>query len=255
MQVSFVSNISGQTDVELGRGGTDGAVMAEKASRRVALTDEDIYRRIHASIAAQALPPGTRLREDEIRRIFGVSRTRIRAVFARLAYAGLVSNQPNRGASVAKPSVQEARDLFAARRAVEAAIVREAARRMSLVDEKRLHEHIRLEEAAEIRRDRSEMIRLSGEFHLLVAAVAGNAVLSHILSDLVTRESLVIAAYEAPGRPSCSNHEHRDILDALVRGDAEAAGALMIDHLSAIEGRLAFDEAGKPTIDLAAILA
>jgi DNA-binding GntR family transcriptional regulator len=225
-----------------------------KTAKRGALTDEDIYRRIHASIAAQSLPPGTRLREEEIRKIFGISRARIRAVFARLAYAGLVSIEPNRGASVAKPGVQEARDLFMARRAVEIAIVREAARRMTAADEIRLHEHIRLEEAAEIRRDRAAMIRLSGEFHLLIAEIAGNAVLAGILSDLVTRESLVIAAYEAPGRASCSNHEHRDILDALVRGDAEAAVTLTIEHLTAIEGRLALDESPTAKIDLTAIL-
>ena len=226
-----------------------------EGKKAAAWTDEAIYARIHGSIAAQQLPPGTRLREDETRHIFGVSRARIRAVFARLAYAGLVSIEPNRGASVAKPSVREARDLFVARRAVEAAIVRAAAERMTEADEARLHDHIRLEEAAEIRRDRLEMIRLSGEFHLLVAKIASNDVLTRFLADLVTRESLVIAAYETPGRPSCSNHEHRDILDALVRRDAEAAAALMMDHLSAIEARLALDEAPKPTVDLAAILA
>jgi DNA-binding GntR family transcriptional regulator len=228
--------------------------MVTKASKRDVVTDDDIYRRIHASIAAQALPPGTRLREDEIRQIFGVSRTRIRAVLARLAYAGLVVIQPNKGASVARPSAREARDLFAARGAIEGAIIREAAKRLSPADKTRLHEHIRLEEAAEIRRDRAEMIRLSGEFHLCIAQIAGNTVLHGILKELVTRESLVIAAYEAPGRPSCSNHEHRAILDALVRGDADAAVRLMLDHLSAIEGRLELDDRPKPKVDLAAIL-
>jgi DNA-binding GntR family transcriptional regulator len=225
------------------------------ASRQASWTDEAIYQRIHGSIAAQQLPPGTRLREDETRRIFGVSRARIRAVFARLAYAGLVAIEPNRGASVARPSAREARDLFVARRAIEAVIVREAARRMTTADEGRLHEHIRLEEAAEIRRDRAEMIRLSGEFHLLVARIAANDVLGRFLAELVTRESLVIAAYETPGRPSCSNHEHRDILDALIRRDGDAAAELMAEHLSAIEARLALDEPPKRELDLAAILA
>ncbi len=226
-----------------------------RGGKPAVLTDDAIYARIHGSIATQQLPPGTRLREDETRQIFGVSRARIRAIFARLAYAGLVTIEPNRGASVARPSVREARDLFVARRAVEAAIVRTAAERLTAADEALLHDHIRLEEAAEIRRDRSEMIRLSGEFHLLIARIAANEVLTRILADLVTRESLVIAAYEKPGRPSCSNHEHRDILDALVRRDGEAAISLMMDHLSAIEARLALEEPSSPVVDLAAILA
>lgn len=227
------------------------AAAAKRAGR---LDDDEIFARIHASIAAQKLPPGTRLREDEIRKIFGVSRARIRNVFARLAHAGVVRLQPNRGASVARPSIKEAKELFVARRAVEAAIVCEAVTRMSPADEMRLHEHIRREEDAEVRRDRAEMIRLSGDFHLLLAAVAGNDVLTRFLGELVTRESLAIAAYETPGRPSCSNHEHRDILDALVQRDAEAAQRLMLEHLHAIESRLDLDRQNQKTVDLAAIL-
>lgn len=219
------------------------------------LSDDEIFRRIHASIAEQKLPPGTRLREDEIRRIFGVSRARIRNVFSRLAHAGVVRLQPNRGASVAKPSVQETRELFAARRAVETAIIREALARMTPADENRLHEHIRREEDAEVRRDRAEMIRLSGEFHLLLAAIAGNGILAKFLAELVTRESLAISLYETPGRPSCSNHEHRDILDALVQRDAAAAERLLVEHLEAIESRLDLDRQARPAVDLAAILA
>jgi DNA-binding GntR family transcriptional regulator len=258
MQLDIVCNNFMQAERESGKmsaGRSGSEVMpGPKTGRGEAWTDEAIYARIHGSIAAQQLPPGTRLREDETRKIFGVSRARIRAIFARLVYAGLVTIEPNRGASVAKPSVREARQLFAARRAVEAAIAREAAARMTPADEIRLHEHIRLEEAAEIRRDRSEMIRLSGAFHLLIAEIAANDVLTRFLSEIVTRESLVIAAYETPGRPSCSNHEHRDILDALVRRDAEAAVSLMTGHLSAIEARLALDDAPRRQPDLAAIL-
>ena len=226
-----------------------------KTSRKAAATptDDDVYARIHSAIALQQLPPGTRLREDEMRQIFGVSRARIRAVFSRLAYAGVVTLEPNRGASVAKPTVQEARELFAARRVIEAAIAREAVARMTPRDETRLREHIASETKAEMRRERADMIRLSGEFHLLLAEIAGNATLLKFLTELVTRESLAIAAYETPGRPSCSNHEHSDILAALSRKDADAAVALMVAHLDAIESRLDLDRNGRQSVDLASI--
>ena len=45
----------------------------------------------------------------------------------------------------------------------------------------------------------------------------GNRTLQKFLRELITRESLVILAYEKPGKPSCSNHEHQFILDALAR--------------------------------------
>src|ERR1700709_2614177 len=86
--------------------------------------DDQVYARIYDAIAGQELPPGTRLREDHMRQIFGVSRARIRKVFSRLTFEGLVQIEPNRGASVARPTAGEARENFAARRAIEAAIVR-----------------------------------------------------------------------------------------------------------------------------------
>src|SRR5260370_33927824 len=102
-----------------------------KAARRIvnghaasASLDDEVYGRIYAAIAGQELPPGTRLREDQIRQIFGVSRARIRKVFSRLAVAGLVSIDPNRGASVAKPSSREARGDIVALGAVEDAMMR-----------------------------------------------------------------------------------------------------------------------------------
>jgi DNA-binding GntR family transcriptional regulator len=218
-----------------------------------ATSDDEVYARIHAAIAHQQLPPGTRLREDEMRTIFGVSRTRIRAVFSRLAYAGVVTLEPNRGASVAKPTIREARELFVARRAIEGTIVREACARMTVREEARLKAHIAKEQAAEIRRDRAEVIRLSGEFHLMLAEIADNTTLHKFLVELVTRESLAIAAYETPGRSSCSNHEHMDILEALKARDADRVVAVMTAHLDAIESRLDLSRNTRTEIDLAAI--
>lgn len=224
-------------------------------AQKPALTDDEIYTKINSAIALQQLPPGTRLREDEMRQIFGVSRAHIRMVFTRLAYAGVVTLEPNRGASVAKPTIKEARELFVARRAIEATIVREAIARLTPRDITRLRAHIAEESDAEIRRDRAEMIRLSGEFHLLLAEIADNATLQQFLTKLVTRESLAVAAYETPGRPSCSNHEHTRILEALIAKDAEAAIVLMTAHLEAIESRLDLDRNADAPISLSTIFA
>lgn len=220
-----------------------------------ALLDDQVHDRIRAAIAAQELPPGTRLREDQMRRIFGVSRARIRKVFARLAFEGLVAIEPNRGASVAKPSVEEAREVFAARRAIEAAMIRMVAERFAPKHKALLAKHIAKEAAAETRRDTAEMIRLSGEFHALLAAIAGNRTLEKFLRELIMRESLVILAYEKPGQPSCSNHEHRLILGALARRDAAKAAKLMLQHLDNIEKRLDLDREARRSVDLAELFA
>ncbi len=183
-----------------------------------------------------------------------MSRARIRNVFSRLTYAGVVTLEPNRGASVTRPSVREAREIFAARRAIEGNLMREAVARATKADIARLAEHLKRERDADNRRDRTEMIRLSGEFHLLLADIADNELLRGFLANLITRESLVILTYEQPGRPSCSNHEHEHILEAFAAGDSERAATLMIEHLNAIEERLDFGGNKRPQVDLAAIL-
>jgi DNA-binding GntR family transcriptional regulator len=220
-----------------------------------ALLDDQVHDRIRAAIAAQELPPGTRLREDQMRAIFGVSRARIRKVFARLAFEGLVAIEPNRGASVAMPSVEEAREIFAARRAIEAAMIRMVAERFGPKHKALLAKHIAKEAAAETRRDTAEMIRLSGEFHALLAGIAANRTLERFLRELIMRESLVILAYEKPGQPSCSNHEHRLILDALARHDAAKAAKLMLQHLDNIEKRLDLDREARRAVDLKSVFA
>jgi DNA-binding GntR family transcriptional regulator len=212
--------------------------------------DDEIYHRVYGAIAGQELPPGTRLREDQMRQIFEVSRARIRKVFSRLAFEGLVFIEPNRGASVAKPSAEEAREIFAARRAIESSIVRMVAEKFEPRLKAALSKHIARETTAETRRDAAEMIRLSGEFHLLLAEMAGNRTLQKFLRELITRESLVILAYEKPGQPSCSNHEHQLILDALGKRDAAKAAKVMLQHLKNVEARLDLDRDVRPAVDL-----
>ena len=82
------------------------------------------YAAIKQAIIEKALAPGTKLPEDTLGGPLGMSRTLIRAALARLAAEGLVDTQPNRGATVAQPSVEEAHSVFEVRRALEAEVVR-----------------------------------------------------------------------------------------------------------------------------------
>jgi DNA-binding GntR family transcriptional regulator len=214
-------------------------------------SEDAIYEQIHLTIMRQELAPGTRLREDQLRRIFGVSRARIRSVLTRLAYAGVVTLEPNRGASVAKPTPKEAHDNFAARRTIEDALVRMAAGRLKSADRALLVRNIEAERKALQDGDKTGMVWLSGEFHMLVAGIADNAIMERILRELITREALVISAYERPGKPSCSHIEHQEILDAMTLGDADLAAKLMREHLGNVEDRLNLDPPQKKTLDLA----
>ncbi|MCL4799363.1 MAG: GntR family transcriptional regulator, partial [Burkholderiales bacterium] len=113
------------------------------------LTDDAIIDRIMAAIVEHRLPPGTKLGEDRLGEVFGVSRTRIRQVLLRLAAEKVVTQIANRGAFVAQPTVQEAREVFDARRAVEAELVARVAAQATDAQVRRLREHLARERAVE----------------------------------------------------------------------------------------------------------
>ncbi len=85
--------------------------------------EDEVLRRIEQAVLDHRLAPGTKLKEVQLANLFGVKRGLIRKVLTRLAHSRLVEQTPNRGATVASPSVKEGQDLFAARRAIESAIL------------------------------------------------------------------------------------------------------------------------------------
>jgi DNA-binding GntR family transcriptional regulator len=90
---------------------------------RTEVSTQQIVERVWLSIAERRLRPGVQLKEEQLASIFDVSRARIRQALAALQRDGLVTIVPNRGAIVCKPSVDDARDVFFVRRAVERRIV------------------------------------------------------------------------------------------------------------------------------------
>ena len=211
---------------------------APKARRRRRPSDVVIYRSVAEAIFEQRLAPGTKLTEDALGEIFGVSRTVIRKVLLRLAHERVIEIRPNRGAVVASPSIADARQVFEARRVVEAAIVAAACKSATVRTMARLRALVEDERRAHVRGDRRGWIRLSGAFHLELAALAGNDVLADFLQALVARTSLIIALYEAPGKSACASEEHHALLDAIASGDDKTAVSLMVGHLARCEEKL-----------------
>lgn len=193
------------------------------------------------AIVDRRLAPGTKLSEAEVGTLFDVSRTVVRYALQMLAFEGLVHTERNRGAFVSNPSPNEARQVFASRRLIEPGIVQAAAERISVADIAGFRLH--LEEEARHRIERSASarraeIKASGDFHLMLAKVAGNAILEKFMDELVARSSLVIALYGRTGVSSCGHDEHSEILDALERGDVAHATHCMLHHIDHIEADL-----------------
>jgi DNA-binding GntR family transcriptional regulator len=213
---------------------------------------DDIYEKITVAILEHRLHPGTKLVEERLAEIFGVSRARIREVLARLAHEQIVELYPQRGAYVAKPSIEQALDVFEARRLIEPAVVRRLVDTLTPEKLARLRQHQDLEQDARRRDDKRAVIRLSGEFHSLAAELAGNTALARSMRELSTLTCLMIFLYDAPTSTSCRADEHTQIIDAIARRDVARAEKLMLEHLDHIESGMKLDTATEE-VDLEAI--
>ena len=208
------------------------------AAKRNGQTDERIHREIYAAIIDHRISPGTALQEDALATAFGVSRTIIRKVLQKLSHERLVDLVPNKGASVAKPSADEAREVFDARRALERILVERA---VASADDAGIDALVRLAKSEQVAfesGDKQQRVKLSGDFHRRLAALAGNNVLRDFLHELISRTSLIIALYESPGAVPCSHGEHLEIAGALKRRDSKKAVQYMEHHLQHIEAQI-----------------
>jgi DNA-binding GntR family transcriptional regulator len=237
--------------VNEGTGAANAALTA--GSGETPLSEQAITERIFSAVLEQRLPPGIKLPEQALCEIYSVSRARIRRVLLMLAERGVVELQSNRGAFVARPSPEDARNVFAARRAIEPSIVQDAARNIDGEQLSDLRKHAALESAAKASRQRHEAIRLSGRFHVRLAEIAGNPILTRIIADLVARSSLIIGLFGSSAA-SCFEDEHRTLLDAVAARDAVRAGELMRRHLEHIETDLRLSSVDSGPADLRAVL-
>ncbi len=203
-----------------------------------AVAADRVYEAIYAAVVDHRLPPGARLREEELAQAFAVSRTLVRQALHRLAQNNVVVLRPNRGAQVPEPTRRDGEHVFDARRVVECEVARRLAGKLSKEQGAELRRVVKAETRAHQGGDRSEAIRLSGEFHRLLAQMSGNPIFVRVLDELLPTTSLLMALYKAPGEPMCVAHSHDLLLKVLEGQGAAAAGAEMRRHLNEIERSL-----------------
>ena len=219
------------------------------------LVEESIVERIFSAVVEQRLPPGTKLSELALCEAFGVGRMHIRRSLLLLSSREVVDLQPNRGAFVASPTAEQARQIFEARLTLEPSITRLAVERATESDIAELSAHLKMEHDANHNENRNEAIRLSGQFHILLAQIAQNAVMLRMIKELVTRTSLIIGIFGKPTLASCRDDDHERILSAFTARDGETARDLMAEHLREIEGSLDLDIKKNGVVDLVSLFA
>ncbi|MDG3578342.1 GntR family transcriptional regulator [Rhizobium sp. YJ-22] len=208
----------------------------DKIRKSTVSKSDAVYRALKRAILDQALAAGTKLPEDSIGERLGVSRTIVRQALARLNGEGLIELRPHKGACVAQPSLEDGRNIFAVRRSLEALVVDSLIGKLSPQQIRQLEAHVEAEDMARAN-DTATSIQLAGEFHVLLAKLTENDILSRYVTELVSRSSLILSLYGRPHSPDCAVSEHRELITALAMGDRDKAGALMLHHIDAITTR------------------
>jgi DNA-binding GntR family transcriptional regulator len=201
------------------------------------LQASDIVGRIVDAVMAGQLQPGTRLGEQQLAQLFGVSRTVVREALIRLETRGIVHVSTRRGWFVIEPSIEEAREAFDARRAIELGILYSVERVDSDAIAK-LKQHVAQEQDAIRSGDVAARSYLLGDFHVCMADALGSRLLADILRDLTARTILISMLYQSTHDAAESCAEHVEIVAAMEAGDRDRAAGLMARHIGNVEAGL-----------------
>ena len=204
-------------------------------------TTHTIVEALTRAIVEHRLLPGAKLAEQKLADHFGVSRTLVRQALFQLSQNRLIRLEPARGAFVAAPSVEEARQVFAVRRMLEAEMTRNFMQGVTPEKIASLQAHIAQERQAVEQEDVPGRTELLGDFHVRMAELMGNTVLAQILGELISRCALITLMYQSRNEAEHSTDEHEAIVRAMAAGDTEQAVRLMNEHLVHVEASLTYD--------------
>ena len=194
------------------------------------------------AIVEHRLQPGAKLTEQTLAGHFDVSRTLVRQALFQLSQRRLVTLEPARGAFVASPSADEARQVFAVRRMLEVELTRAFVAAATPAHIDALRDHVAREQAAVQRQDVEGRTELLGDFHVLMAELLGNHVLADVLQDLLARCAIATLMYQSSHAAHDSSAEHAALVECFAAGNVTRAVKLMREHLDHVEAGLKLDQ-------------
>jgi DNA-binding GntR family transcriptional regulator len=194
-----------------------------------------VYSQIKNLILCNEIMPGQKLQHQQLSDRLGVSRTPVREALTRLAQEGYVSLLPNRGFTCKEIRLQEARELYELREALEVFAVERAIQRLTDKGLDRLAAKMTLYgEDVEKRFSRDRLV-CDQELHLEIARLSGNETLVKTLTQVFERIILkrrTDGLYD-PSRGRAAHQEHLMLYQAMNRRDAAAAVRLIREHIGA----------------------
>lgn len=199
-------------------------------------TADKLAEALAEAIFSGSFAPGARLDEQQLAQRFAVSRTPVREALRLLATTGLIEIKPRRGAFVTQVSPSELEELFVAMGELEATCARLSALSMAPTERRRLQDiHEKMGALAESG-DASAFAEANHAFHTMIYAGAHNVVMADMTAALRRRLApFRRAQFYLEGRPPRSHAEHDAVVKAIVGGDAAAAHAAMLHHVTLVE--------------------
>lgn len=194
-----------------------------------------VYDYIKNQIVTKTIYPGTRIVEEDLVRETGVSRTPVRSALMRLAYDGLIQQQPNRGAVVAKPSATDLRQVYEARAVLEVGAFRAAVHRRS--DESVLQMEQSLQKQQDLTNlfNMTEYVRLNREFHWIITMEAQNAYYEKYLNELQNKVATYLLFWDSSTTNSLSLDLHLRIFEAFRDRDEQKGVLALMEDLQLAE--------------------
>ncbi len=220
---------------------------------RVALA-EPVYRDLLRSIISGERKPGTRLKERELSELYSVSRVPVRQAIQRLEAEGFALSEPRRGASVRTVSTDDINQLFDARLCIEPFATRLATQRVKagIANPARLEKLLGESTHSFQSGDAVGGLKSNLAFHDEIVRLGNNALLVDFLQPMIGRMEWVFGLTHA-SREASQTHEHQQLFDAVLSGNAELAAAQAYSHIElAREPTLAALESvlANPTLSL-----
>jgi DNA-binding GntR family transcriptional regulator len=210
------------------------AVVAE--SDAGPLLSDQAYLAIRDLIVTLELAPGAIVSEADLMNRLAMGRTPVREALRALARERLIDVYPRRGMFVAGVDARDLASLSEARAVLEPAAARLAARRLTEADKAILDELLAELDALGSTPDERDLITLDRRLHRFVYATARNPFLESTLDEQYTHALRIwFMALDRLPHLDDAVKEHRDILEAIRRGDADQAAITMAAHIDGFE--------------------
>ena len=200
----------------------------------IPLLTERAYERIHRDIISCVIPPGSEISETQLCGQYKLGKAGVRVALTKLCHDGLVRAIPRRGYRVVPVTLQDIHDVFELRLMLEPAAARMAAGKVSTQELKTHDEVCRAGYQPGDAKSTARFLEANKAFHVTIARATGNERLAqaieHLLDEMTRLLHLGLGLRKGPQE---MQHEHKNLVKTLARGDGESAERICREQIEA----------------------